>query len=112
MGEKRTIEIRIPKQIKIGAHSYKVSFNYHLKGMGEADAATQHEWQKVFIAPELPPSQRTVSLLHEVLHIINKIYRCGITEENIDRLSEGLAEFLIDNLQIEFDWANIKKGEE
>ena len=106
MGKSR-LKVRVPKQIKIGVHSYKVIFSHYLKGVGEGDGAAQHEWQKILIAPELPPSQRAVTLLHEVLHIISKNYKCGLPEDTLDRLDEGLGEFLLNNLHIEFDRSDI-----
>lgn len=101
------MKIKVPRYIRIGVHSYRISFSRYLKDYGEGDGATQHIRQELIVSPELPASQKAVTLMHEALHLINKNYRCQLEEPNIDRLAEGLAEFLLNNLDIEFVWSEI-----
>lgn len=46
---------------------------------------------------------------HEVIHMIDLNYECGLSEENISRLANGLDEFLKNVLGIEFDWSCITR---
>ena len=67
-----------------------------------------HITQIIGIERELPASQRDVTLIHEVLESVNRHYNCGLSDENIDRIAHGMAEFFFDNLGIELDWRDIE----
>ena len=59
-----------------------------------------------------PLLERNQTLLHEVFHIISESFRCSLDEDTVERLANGMGEFLFDNLGIEFDWGDIKKSAE
>lgn len=64
--------------------------------------------QEVWIDPDSPLSQKNETLLHEVLHLISMVFSCSLDEDNIDRIAEGYAELLFNNLGIELDWSDIE----
>lgn len=101
--------MKIPKTLKIGAHSYKVLFPYrfteradcvgmHIKATTELkitdcdDTGNKRALSDIY-----------VSLIHEILHAIDYRFAHGIIAKNeigediITALAEGLTAFLIDN---------------
>ena len=101
------VSIIIPEIIKLGAHSYRLSFDPHLWQDEDKSGLTHHRLQEINIELAVPPSNRDETLLHEVLHIIDLLYRCRLNEDDIERLAQGLADFLFNNLEITLDWSNI-----
>lgn len=101
------MEIKVPKEIKMGVHPYQIRFNRYLWMEEQLQGSVNRIKQIVEIEADLPQSQRNVTLLHEVIHIINDIYSLRIDDDAIDRLAQGWAEFLFDNLGIKFNWDGI-----
>jgi len=59
----------------------------------------------------LPPSGRTETLLHELIHCVNKVYLNGnLGEDVVSALAEGLNQVL-PQLGIEFDWSELESEE-
>jgi len=104
------MKVKIPKEIKIGAFSYSIKMveglenDYHLLGQCLTD--------KGIIKLEMHsiPQVKDATLLHEVVHAINDVFVCKIDDECVERIAQGLAEILKNNLGIEFDWSEIKNG--
>jgi len=101
-------KVQIPNQITIGCHKYSLYFSNVIDADGH-DGTTQHRLQQIWIAPKLPESRLCVALLHEVLHNICEAYCVRINENEVDALAEGLGQFLLNNLEIKFDWSKIKE---
>lgn len=99
------MKVKVPKTIRIGVYNYEIKFvdldDYGLLGQCLTDEGL------IKIAPRKPSGVTNVSFLHEVTHAVNDVYRCRIEDDNIDRIAHGIAEFLFNNLGIEFDWSDI-----
>lgn len=104
------MKIKIPKQIKIGVHPYRVEFSKTLRADEGLSGIAQHRTQVIGIEDILPKSQTDVVFLHEIVHIISRHYNCNIDEADTDRIAQGMAELLFNNLGIEFDWSEIQSG--
>ena len=102
------MKVKIPKEIKIGSHNYRVKYKPFLSKDSGFRGTIEHRLQEIWIDPENPPSQRDATLLHEGLHLISTVFSCSLDDDAIDRVAEGLAEFLFNNLGIEFDWSEIE----
>lgn len=102
------MKVKIPKEIKITTHPYKIKFTPHLTLDDGFSGTVNHRTLTIEIEPIIPQSRKLLALLHEVVHIINKVYCCGLEEENVDRLASGIAEML-DSFGLEFDWVDIEK---
>lgn len=101
------MKVKVPKQIKIGSHTYAVMYRYHL-GKDEGFRGTiEHRPQEIHIDPINPLSQRNVTLLHECIHLITTVWSVGLDDDAIDRIAEGLGELLYNNFGIELDWSDI-----
>jgi len=102
------MKIKIPKQIKIGIHAYRVEFNSLLWHEEALKGCANHLKQVIQLDPALAESQKCVTFLHETIHVINDNYRCKLDDDEVDRIAQGFAELLQDNFGIEFDWSLIK----
>ena len=105
------IKILIPRQIKIATHPYEIVLKPHLRDDDKRLGSANHRIQRIEIEPDQCPSDLTVVLLHEIIHIIERAYNCDISDPDVDRIAQGMAEFLFNNLGIELDWGDIKKLE-
>lgn len=102
-----TVKIEVPSRIQIGGHYYKVIMDDRISDFGQR-GDINYLRQKITVRVNSPISQRSESLVHEVIHFINQVYCNGSLEErDIDPLSEGLWQFL-SQLGIELDWSNIE----
>ena len=102
----RKTRIRVPKEIKIGAHSYEVLLDESQPDNGY-NGTCVHEREEIWINPLSHKNSRRISLLHEVIHLVGRVFDLEPTESSVSRLAEGLGEFLYENLGIELDWSDI-----
>ncbi len=103
------IKIKVPKKIKMLTHSYKIRFDTKDLISRQNCALTRHFYQDIMLDNStLPPSELGQVFLHEVLHTIERHFSIKSEDGDIDRMAEGLAVFLFDNLKIELDWSDIK----
>lgn len=101
------MKVKIPKTIKIGTLLYGVVFTPHLVADDKLFGRTDTRRQEIQIDNDIPFSCMNITLLHEILHIIQDVYRVDMTDENTDRVASGIAELLFNNLGIEFDWSDV-----
>jgi len=100
--------IKIPKQIQIGGHTYQVFYKPYLSSDSGNRGRINHRKQVIHIEPENPISQQNVTILHEIIHFTENIFSLNLTDEDTDRISEGLLQVLSDSFGIEFDWSDIE----
>ena len=104
------MKVKIPKQIKIAARTYNVISDKHfIRDTGDRGRCTYHT-QEIKFDGEMVGDTRNVTFLHEIVHIIDEHYcgREGIDEKVTCGLSEGIYQFLKEDLGIEFDWSNFR----
>ena len=98
------MKVTIPNKIKIGSHIYTIELKPHLHCDDGDYGQISYRKQNIKIWSDAPLSLRNQSLLHEVLHLSQHIYRVEISDADIDRVAETMAQ-LLDNLDIQFDWS-------
>jgi hypothetical protein len=103
------VKIKVPQVVGISTHKYRVGYKRHLSEDEGYRGVCNHRTQTIEIEPTLPPSRKDQTFLHEVGHLIRKVYVMNEDEDNIDRAAQGYAELLFNNLGIQFDWSNIKE---
>ena len=103
------MKIKIPKQIKIGVFDYGVVFVPHLCRDEGNRGKINHRKQRIEIEFDNPKSLLDVTFLHELVHQIEAVFGFDLPEEQSDHLAHGFAEFLFNNLDIEFDWSDIER---
>lgn len=86
--------MKIPKSLKIGGHTIKVSVVPLPDGTdGEFSTATN----EIRIADNLAESQAEVTLLHEIMHAINAQFDKDLEHIILESLSQQLYQVLHDN---------------
>lgn len=80
--------MRIPKRLKIGAHTYTVSRGI-IDKLGETDRIKQ----TITLDRDLRGSQLNVTFIHEVLHALNNEFE----HQLLDSLAEQLYQVFSDN---------------
>ena len=92
--------MNIPKQIKVGGHTYNISL---VKGEDYSKGRdnwgrTYHSEKKILIDKEIERTQMEQTFIHEMLHCVDQVYNANsLEEEEITRLAEGLYQVLKDN---------------
>ena len=104
------MKIKVPKKIKIGSLVGDVKYKPYLRGDDGWKASYNQRTNALEIDTQLRGSASgDRSFLHEVVHMIDIDKECGLSEDNISRVANGVWEFLNRNLNIEFDWSEIKE---
>ncbi len=99
--------IKVPEQIQIGAHAYKILYKPYLSKDSGERGRINHRKQEIYIEPENPISQQNATLLREIIHLIENVFALNLTDEDTDRISEGLLQVFSDGLGIKLDWSGI-----
>ena len=104
------MKVKIPKEIRLLTHTYKIRSSSKETRANGAMALSRHFHQDIIIdKATMPRSEYEQAFFHEVLHVIERHFSMNFTDEDIDRLAEGLVAILFDNLGIELDWSAIKE---
>ena len=106
MGKSR-LKIRVPKEIKIGTHTYRIILDRSIRTDDSRIGETNHRTQEVKIWTEAPLTMKNEALLHEIIHIAEFYFRVSVEDADIDRIAECMCDFLFNNLNLEFDWQDI-----
>lgn len=85
--------MKIPKKLKIGANTFKISRGSFRTESGQDGGFLLWETNELFLADDMPEAREATCFLHEILHGLN-IY---LTEEQTTYLSEGLMQIIRDN---------------
>lgn len=90
--------MKIPKQIKIGSHYYKVL----LKNISDKESSNYSGYCKptdniIVVNDTLPKSQQDSTLLHEIIEAINFAYELKLEHSQIMTLETSLYQVLHDN---------------
>lgn len=89
--------MKIPETIKVGGHKVRIE---RVMQIEEGRSVGQWEPKKnlIMIDKSIPQSQMEVTLLHEIMHALN----IALPEQDVEFLSQGLYQVLVDN-QLSFD---------
>ena len=104
------MKVKVPSAIQFGAHLYHLFLSGDSSIAG-ADGTSYHREERVIVNKEIPEMRRNVNLLHESLHIIDRVWDLNLNEADVVRISEGLGQLLFGSLGIELDWSEIKEVE-
>ena len=98
--------VKVPKEVKVGLHTYKVWFDER-EDDGDYHGSTLHRKREILLNPKLHPQQLRVTLLHEVVHALCAAYSLKLQEGDVDVLGEALGTFLFSVLDLDFDFSDI-----
>ena len=99
------MKVKIPKEIKIGTLDYTITLDPYIWKEDAQKGQVNYMKLTIKLDPQIPESQRSLTLIHEVIHIVCDNYNVHLDEDDVDRLAHGIGEFLFNNLDIEFDWS-------
>lgn len=74
--------MKLPDKIKIGPHVYTVKYEKGFAGNHNAIGQSRHTSLEIVIDPDQAASQLADTIIHEVLHCINR--QIGFTEKEHD----------------------------
>lgn len=88
--------MKIPKQLKVGGHTIKVTLD---DGDKEECGSYDVFKNEITISPKLPKSQQEATLIHEIFHVLNTTFENGhnFSHALLDSLSEQFYQVLSDN---------------
>ena len=98
--------MKIPDKVKVAGHVYKVEWNDEwLSNEGYIGYAFHNKLLiylcKIFRGEKLSKTVIEENLLHEIIHTVDTNYNNhSLSEETVDRLSEGLYQVLKDNFKL------------
>jgi len=104
--------VKVSSAIQIGGHLYQICFDHDLQDRNDWGEVNHHT-QLITINESRLASQRTEALVHELLHVISRIFyhsNDDVTEQLIGSMSEGLTQVFVE-LGVELDWSDIKEKE-
>ena len=104
------IILKVPPEMHLGAHTFKVVLDHHIRDDDRA-AVLKPRVQRIAFDPSMPSSLRTENMFHEALEWVYRVWNISIEHDDIERLGCGLAEFFVRNFNIEFDWSDIPEVE-
>ena len=105
------MKVKIPKEIKLLTHTYKIKFDTKELASAGTGGLTKHLYQEIILDNvAYKPSEVDQIFLHEYIHVIERHLCVKLDDADVERISEGLADLLFNNLGIEFDWSLIKEG--
>lgn len=102
--------IKIPKVIKLGIYPYKVTYQSNLKMDDGYAGVVNHRKLLIEIDPVQAKVHKDETLIHEVVHIIGNIHSIHLQEDDVDRIAQGMSEFLFNVLEVELDWSCISEN--
>ncbi len=105
------MRIRLPNKIKIGVYQYFIKYIPHLHRDFNVYGRVCTNAGLIELDLDMPDIIKYVSLLHELIHAISDCYSLRLSDDDTDRLAQGLAQVFFNNWGIEFDWSDIKDKE-
>jgi len=98
--------LRIPRFFKIGSHTYETVFDT-VQGDREFRGTFADKKHQIFLNPDQHPQQTRVTFWHELIHLICCYGDIGMPDQDVNRIAEGTVEFLVRNLDIDFDFSEV-----
>lgn len=102
------MKIKIPQTVKIGGHVYSVIPDYTFTERTDLLGDSCHTSARIRISKlnaygeELAEREKEQTLIHEILHAIDKVYNDSkLDEGTVSRISEGIFQVLVDNDLVE-----------
>lgn len=99
--------MKIPKTIQVVGTPYQIWIVPSLverKLAGEIDGTSD----RIKLSPSQSDSDKLCTLAHEVLHSINQKFGCGLSEQQIEGIDDGLVQFIMQLVPgADIDWSDI-----
>ena len=84
--------MKLPKFVQVGPFRYEVSTEQRVSS-GLA-AEFNYEELTIRISETCQPGTRSATLLHEIIHAVDKVFSADLKERQVEVLAHGLAQAL------------------
>lgn len=88
------MRFRVPKKLRVGGMTYKLCEDTKALDTADLYGQTFHVEQQIKYHGEVTAERQEEIVIHESLHVINRIYELGLEESQISRLSHGVHEVI------------------
>lgn len=102
------MKVKVPKEIRIGVYHYFIRHLPYLHRDFNIYGRVCTNAELIELDLDMPDTIKTVSLLHELIHAICDSYCVRLSDEDTDRIAQGLAQILLNNWGIQFDWSEME----
>ena len=84
--------MKLPESFQVGPFHYEVSAGIAMPAgvFGESD----HRQRSIALADKQRPEEQSATLLHEIIHAVDEVFKAGLDERQTDVLAHGLAQAL------------------
>ena len=100
------MKVKLPKILKLGIYPFQLRLVHNLVFNENDKGIVRFNDLLIELDEAMNQYERAESLHHEILHQVNRQYSLKLSEEDIDRIAEGLTTF-ISALGIEYNWDDI-----
>lgn len=104
--KKPCVVIKVPREVKIGAHTYRVWFDEREED-GDYKGSTLFRKREILLNPVIHKQDLRITYLHEVLHAVTDAYNQKVPEEAIGVIAQAMGAWLYGDLGIDVDFSNI-----
>ncbi len=102
------MKVKIPPEIKVGIYNYQVKYTPNLHRDAAVYGRVCTNAGVLELDLDMPDHIKYTTFWHEVIHIVQDCYRLSLSDDDVDRLAQGLSQILLNNLGIELDFKEIK----
>ena len=99
-------QVVVTPVIYVGSHKYTIAFDEVVEWDGH-DATINYRRNEIVLNPHRSEQDKPIDLIHELLHLVSRVWCVDLRERDIDALGEGLGQVLFTGLGIELDWSDI-----
>lgn len=88
----------IPEKVKVLYKEYSIEQQENLHdGPDELYGQIRYMEEKIYLHPSASEEQQKATLIHELIHGVDEIYRIGLKEGQVERLGNALYMLIKDN---------------
>ena len=104
------MKVKVPRILRLLTHTCEVKFDTKRVVSAGTCGLTRHLYQDITLDnTTLPQSEVDQVFLHEYIHFLERHFCMSLKEDEVERLAEGLAVLLFNDLGLEFDWSEIEQ---
>ena len=83
--------MKLPPSVQVGPFRYEV---LHQQLPGDQWGGCDQDWRRILLAKGIRSEQEPITLMHEIVHAINSVFKAELNERQTEVLSHGLAQAL------------------
>lgn len=99
--------MKVPQTIRVGSRTIAIKYEEGMCQNFQKIGQIRFDQSEMVIDPSMCDESKYQTLFHEIIHAVSDAYSCDISEDNVDRLAEGLVAVLKYDFGIELDWSKV-----